>query len=38
VGVVIGRYLRRVDNNGEFIDLADVLHRHAQQLIDQHGT
>lgn len=31
--MVIARYLRRVDNNGEFIGYVDHLHRHAQQLI-----
>jgi hypothetical protein len=35
--MVISRYLRRVDNGGEFMDYADHLHRHAQQLID-HAT
>lgn len=32
--MVISRYLRRVDNGGKFMDYADHLHRHAQQLID----
>jgi hypothetical protein len=32
--MVITRYLRRVDN-GEFMDYADQLHRHARKLLDQ---
>lgn len=32
--MVISRYLRRVDNGGEFMDYADHLHRHAQKLVD----
>ena len=35
--MVIARYLRRVDNVGEFVDLADDLHRHARWLIDRAG-
>jgi hypothetical protein len=31
--MVIARYLRRVDNTGEFMDYADHLHRHARALI-----
>lgn len=30
--MVIARYLRRVDNVGEFMDYADHLHRHARKL------
>lgn len=33
--MVIARYLRRVDNGGEFMAYAGHLHRHARQLIDQ---
>jgi hypothetical protein len=32
--MVIARYLRRLDNVGEFMDYAYHLHHHAQQLID----